>query len=200
MSADATIGFDLPCEGCRYNLRGLKDGLRCPECGMAIDLQAMLWRRRKPSALHRSFRRINRLSSFDRFCMFLAVLLSIPLIVLGTVGLIEGFTVRVTLPTVLGVLPALAGWGILRAVYLAVRAGKRDTSDAPLNLSAIPSIYRDPIPGTTADVDAELERRAIETENEALLAQFLHPERAPQTRDESPNADGNQPTRSSGSA
>jgi len=31
------IATDLPCNGCGYNLRGLKRGGRCPECGRAIE-------------------------------------------------------------------------------------------------------------------------------------------------------------------
>lgn len=34
------IDHDLTCGGCGYNLRGLKVGGRCPECGLAIDRAA----------------------------------------------------------------------------------------------------------------------------------------------------------------
>lgn len=31
------IDLDLSCPGCGYNLRGLKEGKRCPECGLAVE-------------------------------------------------------------------------------------------------------------------------------------------------------------------
>jgi hypothetical protein len=200
LSDDKAIGFDLICEGCRYNLRGLKDGGRCPECGKAIDLHAIVRRLAKPKGRNISFRRFNRLSAFDRFCMFLAFLLAVPLLVFGTVGIITGFYVRLSLPPILGVLPALAAWGTLRAILVALRVARSDPPAAPFDLGSLPSIYRDPVPRTISDIDAEVERRAIETENEALLSKFIVSERDERSEMEAEDPEDDRPTRSSGSA
>lgn len=32
-----TVGRDATCEGCGYNLRGVRMGARCPECGLAVS-------------------------------------------------------------------------------------------------------------------------------------------------------------------
>src|SRR4051794_27404884 len=34
--ASIPIEIDLPCAGCKYNLRGLTTDGRCPECGAAV--------------------------------------------------------------------------------------------------------------------------------------------------------------------
>lgn len=56
---------------------------------------------------------------FDRFCFVLAFGLGCALLVLGSLGLFLGCKAHFTLPPVFGVVPALVGWGITRAVYLA---------------------------------------------------------------------------------
>lgn len=60
-----------------------------------------------------------RLNGFDKFCGVLAVLLAIGLLLLGGLGLFLGCSANFTLPPILGVLPALVGWGIVRAVWVA---------------------------------------------------------------------------------
>jgi hypothetical protein len=57
----------------------------------------------------------------DRICFVIAFALAIPLLILGALGLFAGCSANFTLPPVLGVLPALAGWGICRAVVRAWR-------------------------------------------------------------------------------
>jgi len=54
---------------------------------------------------------------FDKICAVVAGLLGIVLLILGVVGLITGCRFWFTLPPILGVLPAFAGWGIVRSVY-----------------------------------------------------------------------------------
>ena len=39
--ARPVVDHDLACVGCGYNLRGLKAGSRCPECGLAASIQTM---------------------------------------------------------------------------------------------------------------------------------------------------------------
>ena len=70
------------------------------------------------------------LSVFDRICAGLAFLLGIVLVVLGLLGLFFGCRANFTLPPVLGGLPALVGWGILKSVRVAWRSGKRPESSS----------------------------------------------------------------------
>ena len=54
---------------------------------------------------------------FDKICAVVAALLGVALVVLGVFGVALGCRFWFTLPPVLGGLPALAGWGILRSVW-----------------------------------------------------------------------------------
>jgi hypothetical protein len=65
------------------------------------------------------------MNPFDKFCAALAFVLGILLLILGTIGLFAGCSANFSLPPVLGVFPALVGWGILRAVYFAWQRGIR---------------------------------------------------------------------------
>ena len=38
-----TVGFDLTCAVCGYNLRGLSPAHACPECGTALEFEAHVW-------------------------------------------------------------------------------------------------------------------------------------------------------------
>lgn len=60
-----------------------------------------------------------RLSGFDRFCAVTSFGLGIVLLILGALGLFVGCSANFTLPPVLGILPALVGWGIVKAIYVA---------------------------------------------------------------------------------
>jgi hypothetical protein len=64
------------------------------------------------------------MNAFDKFCAVLAVPLAAALMLLGGLGLFAGCSANFTLPPILGVLPALIGWGILRAVWWGWSAGR----------------------------------------------------------------------------
>jgi len=56
---------------------------------------------------------------FDKICAVLAFLLGGTLLVLGALGLFTGCKAHFTLPPILGVLPALVGWGIIKPIIVA---------------------------------------------------------------------------------
>jgi hypothetical protein len=57
------------------------------------------------------------MNAFDKLCAVPAFILGLILLVLGAFGLFAGCRANFTLPPILGVIPALVGWGIVRAVY-----------------------------------------------------------------------------------
>jgi hypothetical protein len=59
------------------------------------------------------------MNAFDKVCATFAFILGVVFLVLGAIGLVAGCRANFTLPPILGALPALIGWGIVRAVYLA---------------------------------------------------------------------------------
>ena len=59
---------------------------------------------------------------FDKICAVLAFVLGGTLLVLGMLGLFTGCKAHFTLPPVLGVLPALVGWGIIKPIIVAWRS------------------------------------------------------------------------------
>jgi hypothetical protein len=61
---------------------------------------------------------------FDRICAVPAVILGAILLVLGILGLFTGCKANFTLPPVVGVLPAVVGWGIIRSVWVAWKVRK----------------------------------------------------------------------------
>jgi hypothetical protein len=65
------------------------------------------------------------MNRFDKFCAVLAFILGCVLLGLGVIGLFTGCRAYFTLPAVLGRLPALVGWGIVRAVVVAWRQPPR---------------------------------------------------------------------------
>ena len=72
------------------------------------------------------------MNGFDKFCAVLAFLLGVVLLVLGVVGLFTGSGAHFTLPPVLGAIPALVGWGIVRAVMTAWKAPPSQRSEPEL--------------------------------------------------------------------
>lgn len=79
---------------------------------------------------------------FDRICAALAMILGVVLLVLGIVGLFTGCKANFTLPPILGVLPALVGWGIAKSVWVAWSVGRKPAE--PLVI---------PIPRLSPDAD-----------------------------------------------
>jgi hypothetical protein len=66
-----------------------------------------------------------RLNAFDKFCAAIGFVFGLLFLLLGALGLFMGCTAYITLPPVLGVIPAFAGWGIIRAVYVAWKMTNR---------------------------------------------------------------------------
>jgi len=62
---------------------------------------------------------------FDKICAGLAFVLGAILIVLGVVGLFTGCKAHFALPPVLGAIPALLGWGIVKSVIVAWKNARR---------------------------------------------------------------------------
>ena len=55
----------------------------------------------------------------DKICMALAFPIGLILLILGAIGLFTGCRAHFSLPPVLGLVPGIVGWGIVRAIYLA---------------------------------------------------------------------------------
>jgi uncharacterized membrane protein HdeD (DUF308 family) len=70
------------------------------------------------------------MSVFDRLCAALAFVLGIVLLILGLLGVFFGCNAHFTLPPVLGALPALVGWGVIKSVCVAWRA--RRSAPSPM--------------------------------------------------------------------
>ncbi|MCE5231132.1 hypothetical protein LLG95_16270 [bacterium] len=62
------------------------------------------------------------MNTFDKVCAALAFVLAILFLILGVPGAFVGCRANFTLPPILGVLPALIGWGIIRSVRVAWKA------------------------------------------------------------------------------
>ena len=56
---------------------------------------------------------------FDKFCAVFAFILGAIFLILGVIGLFVGCNAHFSLPPILGVVPALVGWGIVRPVIIA---------------------------------------------------------------------------------
>jgi hypothetical protein len=76
------------------------------------------------AATRRRHRRI-KLNAFDKFCAAIAFVMGLFFLFLGVLGLFVGCTAYFTFPPILGALPAFAGWGIIRAVYVAWKMTNR---------------------------------------------------------------------------
>ena len=64
---------------------------------------------------------------FDKICAVLAFALGVVLLALGVIGLFTGCRAHFTLPPILGVLPAIAGWGIIKPIIVAWKGSVRST-------------------------------------------------------------------------
>jgi hypothetical protein len=76
------------------------------------------------AATRRTNRRI-KLNVFDKFCAAIAFVMGLLLLVMGALGLFFGCYAYIKSPPVLGAFPAFAGWGIIRAVYVAWKTTNR---------------------------------------------------------------------------
>lgn len=63
----------------------------------------------------------DRLTGFDMVCVGISLAMGVVPTILGTVGLCFGCSANFTLPPVLGALPGLAGWGIVKSAVVAFR-------------------------------------------------------------------------------
>ncbi|HEV2295476.1 MAG TPA: hypothetical protein VGR35_16625 [Tepidisphaeraceae bacterium] len=150
MTFPTSAGVAVPCPVCEYDLQGLPLVHRCPECGFAYDRNA---RGARPVALGAS----DRLSRFDKVCGVLAAIIAAAFVLMGVFGTFVGTSASFTLPAIVGVLPALVGWGILKSVIVAWRCTQRERAMRLPPRRPAP-IYRDPIPRTSDDVDRDVER------------------------------------------
>ena len=64
------------------------------------------------------------MNAFDKACAVLAFALGVVFLILGGFGLFFGCNAHFTLPAVLGGLPALVGWGVVRSVMIAWKVKK----------------------------------------------------------------------------
>ena len=62
---------------------------------------------------------------FDKICACLALPLGAVFILLGVPGLFTGCKANFALPPILGVVPALIGWGIIKSIIVAWRKPKQ---------------------------------------------------------------------------
>src|SRR5436190_11050691 len=84
-TSPAVITLDVPCVGCRYDLRGLRADGRCPECGMEIAQSLWVCRRWQ----HRRAHRQELLSAADpkwlrQLCVGSAISVLVLLLMLAT--------------------------------------------------------------------------------------------------------------------
>jgi hypothetical protein len=106
------ITHDQGCPNCGYNLRGLLPRGNCPECGKGYDIDDLL----APGRPRRG-----RLNAFDKTCAVLAMIVAALLMLLGVIGTFAGCSANFMLPPILGALPALVAWGIIKPVIVAWR-------------------------------------------------------------------------------
>ena len=71
-----------------------------------------------------------RLNVFDKICAVLAFLLGIIFVLLGGLGAFTGCRANFTLPPILGVLPLLVGWGIIKSILVAWKQPRSQTQSS----------------------------------------------------------------------
>lgn len=164
---------NTPCPGCNYNLRGLPKRHQCPECGLRFDFESPA----APSATVQTLLKRGRLSIFDKICAVIALLLAVVLMIAGVLGIFTGIRLWLKLPPVLGVLPALAAWGIWRMAWVAwsTDAAARKPLPRPSLKPPvyIPPIYREDVAIRTELLDLELARGIGGTQSESASDTLL---------------------------
>jgi len=71
---------------------------------------------------------------FDKICCVLAFLLGVALLILGALGLFMGCNANFTLPPILGVIPAFAGWGIVKAIVVAWKSPRKKVREQAVTI------------------------------------------------------------------
>jgi hypothetical protein len=66
---------------------------------------------------------------FDRICACLACIMGCVFVILGVLGLFMGCKANFTLPPILGGLPALIGWGIIKPIIIAWKKPASSSED-----------------------------------------------------------------------
>ena len=124
------IRADHPCEACSYNLRGLRFGSVCPECGAPIR-----YRRHRDLAFHempldliRTFRASAWMASLS--------LGGIMVLLLGGARLVGSTAISMTLLTALGVLWLVAVWRLTPALAQPPGEGRVFAARSRLRLAA----------------------------------------------------------------
>lgn len=69
-----------------------------------------------------------RMNLFDKICAVMAIILGGVFVLLGGLGVFMGCKAHFTLPPILGGIPLLVGWGIIKAILVAWHAGPEKTS------------------------------------------------------------------------
>jgi hypothetical protein len=69
------------------------------------------------------------MNAFDKFCAIFSFLIGLIFILFGVLGAFAGVRLWITLPPILGIFPAIVGWGTVRAIYFAWNAPKGPTEN-----------------------------------------------------------------------
>ncbi len=72
------------------------------------------------------------MNTFDKICAALAFVLGLVLMMLGVFGVFTGCKFNFALPPIVGGLPILFGWGILKPVVVAWKSGHKPPDSQPL--------------------------------------------------------------------
>jgi len=90
--ASAGVASDLPCKGCGYNLRGVDQGVNCPECGLPVrdTLEGVAVEESRRDAAAESLRSYSKAFLFGApLGLFMVSCVGPPLAVLALVGSVQ---------------------------------------------------------------------------------------------------------------
>ena len=68
---------------------------------------------------------------FDKICACMAFVMGVIFLILGLIGAFMGCNANFSLPPILGAIPALVGWGIIRPIIVAWRNTSIEKVSAP---------------------------------------------------------------------
>ena len=83
-----------------------------------------------------------KMNLFDKICAVLAFVLGIIFVLLGVFGAFTGCKANFTLPPILGIIPLLVGWGIIKSILVAWKRPENQTQS-----SYIPETVDTPMEG-----------------------------------------------------